>query len=144
MRTILFATVALAALAIWAAPDADASPLSTSTISVTPDIHVGVGYGRSYYRRRCYRRYRPVRRVVYHTYDSHYHPTTHYRGTRYYRSSYYAPRYSYYPRSSVSIGFGYGHGSHYYGGHGHYGGRSHYRGHSGHHRGSRRAYGRRR
>ena len=138
MRTLslLFCcAVALAALALWPAPEAEAAPLGASAVPVVTDVYVGFGYGgrcgpryrRTYCGPRYYRRtyVRPV-------YHYAYYPRPYYR-------SYYRPYYYTYPR--FSIGFGLHHHGYPRYAYGHH--HRHYR-HHGHYRGPRRTVGRRR
>lgn len=126
MRTthlLLLGAGAVVALALWAAPAAEASPFGPQT-PVYADVYVGFGYGgyaRPYVRRRYY----------YPAYS--YYPRTYYRP--YYPPYVYRPYYvPYYPRYSLHFGY-YGRPRYY--GHHHY--RGYYR-----HGGSRRTIGRRR
>jgi Ni/Co efflux regulator RcnB len=95
-------TAALAALALWAVPAANAAPAqSQKPITTSADEHQA-GTDMSSHRRH-WRRHRHVR----------YYP-------RYYRSYGYYPRpYYYNPAPVVSFGFGFG-GPRFYGGHRHW------------------------
>jgi hypothetical protein len=128
MRTtsfLLLGALALAAFALWAAPEAEASPYG-STAPVLADVYVGFGYGSRcapQVRRTCYRpTYHYPRRYV----------RTYYVSRPYYHRPYYVRPY-YVPRYTVRFGY------HSYP---RYRGYRHHHGH--HHHGGHRAIGRRR